>query len=99
MRHYLIAAMVAAAMGAGPARAQDTSTLTFEDTTTLTPEQFRGAVKWCVYEVQAPYKERQLHSSFDAYYDDSTQKVRYFGTDEDRFEFEKCLFQTGHPVK
>ena len=55
----------------------------------LTPEE---VVEKCVKVVRAsvPY------SRFDAYVT-SRGTIAYFGTDEERFQFEKCLDQHGYP--
>jgi hypothetical protein len=34
-------------------------------------------------------------SKFDAYYDPSNSKWNWFGTDEERFKFRKCLIENG----
>ena len=35
------------------------------------------------------------YSQFDAYYDAANSQWSYFGTDEDRFRFRKCLVENG----
>ena len=34
-------------------------------------------------------------SKFDAYYDSNSSTWHYFGTDEERFRFRKCLVENG----
>ena len=34
-------------------------------------------------------------SKFDAYYDPNSSKWHYFGTDEERFRYRKCLVENG----
>lgn len=35
------------------------------------------------------------YSKFDAYYDPANAQWSYFGTDEERFRFRKCLVENG----
>ena len=60
----------------------------------------RETVDACVVvvrkESEAPYTT--VKSTFNAY-SKSDGTIRFFGTEQERFSFEKCMHDRGHPMK
>jgi hypothetical protein len=52
---------------------------------------FQIVVAQCAREIRA----RTADSRFDAYVPPTTGRVKFFGTDEERFQFRKCLAMKG----
>ena len=60
-------------------------------------DALNGAIKGCVSAVRQRTETRYYRSSFDAYSTEET--ISYFGTAEERFQFEKCMAERGHALR
>lgn len=63
---------------------------------------FRDTVEKCAVSVRARSDAKTFKglSRFDAYVTDSeTAHVKYFGTDDERFQFEKCMTKNNQPLE